>query len=121
MANHPDCGMVERAKKRARDLGVAFDLEVGDVTIPEICPVLGIPLFFRYGKKGPCRNSPSLDRLNPKGGYTRDNVVVISHRANTLKNDATIGEVQAVLAYMLSKEPPTVARLLAKRLPVAAE
>jgi hypothetical protein len=29
----------ERAKARARERGIAFDLEIGDIVIPERCPV----------------------------------------------------------------------------------
>ncbi len=105
--DHPMSGMVDRARARAKLLGVPFDLSYDDIMIPNVCPVLGIPMFFRAGKKGPCMNSPSLDRFDPKGGYTKANVVVISHRANTLKNNATVDEIANVLAYMRSR-PMTV-------------
>lgn len=44
--------------------------------------------------------APSLDRLVPALGYVRGNVRVISHRANRLKGDALIEEIEAVLHYM---------------------
>ena len=40
---------------------------------------------------------PSLDRIDGAKGYVKGNVRVISHRANMLKNDATIEELELVL------------------------
>lgn len=103
--------MVARARARSKQLGIPFDLDVEDILIPSVCPVLGIPIFFKLGSRGPGPNSPSLDRFDPAGGYTKDNVVVISHRANTLKNNASLDEMERVLAYMKTK-PMTVERQL---------
>jgi hypothetical protein len=46
------------------------------------------------------QQSPSLDRIVPKLGYTVGNVCVISQRANILKRDATPDELYAVANYM---------------------
>lgn len=64
-----------------------------DVHIPEFCPLLGIPLF--RGSRGiHCPNSPSLDKLVPALGYVPGNVLVISYRANSIKQDATLQELK---------------------------
>lgn len=68
-----------------------------DLVIPEVCPVLGIRLEFG---KSHCWHLPSLDRFDNDRGYTKDNVRIISYRANKLKNDATVEEFEAVLNYM---------------------
>lgn len=92
-------GLVIRAKGRARNRGIPFDLDVSDLLpIPEVCPVLGIPLVFQAKRMG--RNSPSLDRLRPELGYVRGNVRVISQRANGLKSDASADELYAVADYV---------------------
>lgn len=93
--------LVNRAHNRAKKKGVPFNLTIHDFEIPDTCPVLNIPMFIGDGKVGP--NSPSLDRIDPSLGYTKDNVAVISHRANTIKNDANLEELQKVTAWLNSK------------------
>ena len=90
--------MLYDARKRAKAKGLPFNITEEDIFIPEICPVLGIPLFIGEGGRSP--NSPSLDRINNLLGYTKDNVAVISLRANVLKNDASIEELKAIVKYM---------------------
>lgn len=92
--------MLKAAAKRAREQGLEFDLTKDDISIPAVCPVLGIPLFVR-SKKGPGNNSPSLDRFKNEIGYKKHNVNVISHRANRIKTDASVEELSKVLAYMM--------------------
>lgn len=85
-------------KGRAKLTNLEFDLEMNDLVIPDTCPVLGIPIFHGAGTH--CSNSPSLDRFDNSKGYTKNNVRVISRRANCLKNDATIEELEAIIRYM---------------------
>lgn len=79
MPSHP---LFERARKRANSRGIEFAITRADIIIPEVCPVLGISLTIG-GKRSP--NSPSLDRIDPAGGYVPGNIRVISDRANRLK------------------------------------
>jgi len=97
-ALNPARRMVEQAKMRAKKLGVPFDLDWREIEMPEVCPALGIPLFG--GNGGFQDNSPSLDRLKPTLGYVKGNVRVISWRANVIKRDATLEELEAIVAYM---------------------
>lgn len=87
-------------KTRARKNGVEFSLVVEDIVIPEVCPVLGIPLIpcaRNHGERGPTEpNSPTIDRIDNSKGYTKDNVVVVSWRANRLKNNATLEEMRMI-------------------------
>ena len=84
-------------KKRAKQKGIEFNLNVEDIPeIPLVCPVLGIEI--KANKiSAPLDSSPSLDRINPNLGYIKDNVRIISNRANRIKADATIGEVELIL------------------------
>lgn len=87
------------AKARATKRGLPFSITPDDVVIPARCPVLDIPLV-RNPSRGPYDSSPSLDRKVCSLGYVPGNVVVISWRANRIKNDATAAEVRNLLAWM---------------------
>jgi hypothetical protein len=76
--------------------GLEFDLEVSALVIPDVCPALGIALDFSDRD-----HTPSLDRVEPKGGYTKDNVRVISGRANRIKSDASCEELLRIYEYVL--------------------
>ena len=86
-----------RAKYRAKRKGWEFTLQQEDIIIPETCPLLGIPLICHRGQGGQQGNSPSIDRKDSKKGYTPDNIWVISNRANTLKNDASLQELELLV------------------------
>lgn len=95
--NDTSAALIKEAKVRAKKYGLPFDLCYGDVQVPDVCPVLGMRLQVNSGKCGP--DSPSLDRVVPERGYTKGNVLVVSHRANTIKSDATVSELRAVVAF----------------------
>jgi hypothetical protein len=99
--------MLAAAKKRAQASGKAFDLTLEDLqrlAVP-LCPVLGVELSWEYGHGLGCgAHSPSLDRINNLLGYTKDNVAIISHKANTTKGSCNVEELQAILSYM--QNPP---------------
>lgn len=90
--------MLAGAKARARDKGLSFNLHYDDVAIPNLCPVLKIPLI--PSSDGHSNNSPSLDRMIPYLGYTKGNVRVISMKANRIKTDANSIELALVLEYV---------------------
>jgi len=86
-----------RVKSRAKKYCIDFDIEVADIIVPEKCPVLGIDLVHANQGRGYHPDSASLDRIYPDKGYVKGNVRVVSARANLLKNDATIQELEAVI------------------------
>jgi len=89
------------AKTRARKKGVPVDRIKPAIDLPDHCPVLGIELRYKApGKCGPTPNSPSVDRKVPALGYVAGNMRIISNRANMIKNNASVEEVQKVLEYM---------------------
>ncbi len=91
--------MLAAAKKRAADRGIEFNLEKSDIFIPELCPVLGIPLTAGIGG-GPVNSSPSIDRIDNRLGYVKGNIRVISWRANRLKSDASLDELEKIVSYL---------------------
>ncbi|MGH7743724.1 MAG: hypothetical protein ACREQ5_02740 [Candidatus Dormibacteria bacterium] len=86
------------AKKRAQRRGLPFSVTPADLRMPKRCPVFKTPFVIGASEFSP--RAPSLDRLNPKRGYVKGNVVIISRRANTIKSDGTIAEHAAVIRYM---------------------
>lgn len=95
----PSRNLVRLAKRRAKKAGLEFSLTHTEIAIPQICPVLGVPIVY----KGEDRDAwPSLDRVDPARGYTKNNVRVISYRANRIKNDASAHELELVLKYVLT-------------------
>lgn len=81
-----------RIKSRAKGKNIPFDLDEGDIVVPELCPILGIKIEPGYGTGTNYQNSPSVDRIDPNKGYTKGNIRVISMRANLLKSNGTLEE-----------------------------
>lgn len=100
--NNPKRSYMLAARKRARELGLPFDLEEDDIIFPKVCPVLDIPIILKT-ENGPRKrsdNTPSLDRILPELGYVKGNVKIISWRANRLKNDASLADIEGIYNYM---------------------
>lgn len=89
---------------RAKAEGVPFSLTTDNTVIPEKCPVLGIPLV-RHEGSGPRVDSPSMDRFDPSLGYVPGNVMVISHRANTLKGNRSHEDLLKVVNSTTATTP----------------
>jgi len=83
--------LLNYARRNARRRGEECTLELKDIVIPEYCPVLGIKLKPGGDTHQDC--SPSVDRIDSTKGYTKDNIWIISARANRIKNNATIEEI----------------------------
>jgi hypothetical protein len=96
----PRTVMLLSAKGRAKRDGRIFDLKKSDITIPSHCPILG--LLLECGTRESHENAPTLERINPSGDYVKDNVIVISYRANRIKNDASLQELAAILSFFQS-------------------
>ena len=100
---NPARSMLQQTKSRAKKRGFEFSITEKDILpLPKVCPVLGIPLNWKYGGKGgrPNDDSPSLDRIDSTRGYVPGNVKIISVRANRIKSDATAEELGKVLRYV---------------------
>lgn len=91
---------MEGSKKRARDKGLEFNIEVTDIVIPNFCPYLGIEVSHETGHGKVRPGSPSLDRIDNSKGYTKDNIIVCSWRANFLKSDGSLEEMQLLVQHM---------------------
>lgn len=89
------------AKERAKKHNLVFSIVPKDIVIPKLCPVFGIKLL--RGKIKPTSNSPSLDRLINSKGYTKENIWVISRKANTAKNNLTLKELKQLVKVLSRK------------------
>jgi len=95
----PVWSMLRRAKARSAKEGFDFNITAADIApLPEKCPVLGVPLRISEVPQDPC--AYSLDRVDNTKGYVRGNVVVMSYRANRLKNDGTAEDHEAIAKWM---------------------
>jgi len=98
--NQPAARILTRLKTRAGRKGLAFDLDLTDIVIPNFCPVLGIPISISDTDRLDC--SPSVDRFDNSLGYVKGNIRFVSWRANKIKSDATVQELEAVTNYARS-------------------
>jgi hypothetical protein len=86
---HPAKRLLWSSKRRSKEEGVPFDLELCDIIIPTHCPYLGLELCTSV-PRGQKRSSViSLDKTIPALGYVKGNIEVMSQLANTMKSDAT--------------------------------
>lgn len=80
--------IIHRASQRAKKNNILFNITEEDIEIPEICPVFNKP--FVLGDKD---WTYSIDRINPEIGYIPGNIIIVSNRANVIKNNATPEEI----------------------------
>ena len=94
---HPLIVLLKNCRARAKQKNIPCNLDLAyleSLDRPSICPVLHIPIDNRDKD-----HTISLDKIQPELGYVKGNVVFISLRANRLKNDATLKELQLISAY----------------------
>lgn len=89
--------LLTSARSHAKRDGIVCSITVEDIVIPEYCPVFGMFLDRTGTIKD---NAPSLDKVIPELQYVKGNVRVISWRANRLKHNMQLEEVQAIARYI---------------------
>jgi hypothetical protein len=92
------------AKERSKRYNLSCDLTL--IYLESIandeCPVFKTPFVWGQSNgRHPYR--PSLDRVVPNLGYIQGNVVFISQKANTIKQDVTEKELYAVADWLHDK------------------
>lgn len=96
---YPKRAILNKVKNNANRAAIEFNLTEEDIIIPDICPVLGTKLEFKT-REDDYGCSPSLDRFDSSKGYIKDNVHVISWRANRLKSDGTLEEFRNLVKWL---------------------
>lgn len=95
---HPRKRLLYSARARAKRYGREFDLIEDDIIIPERCPILDIKLKLHTKRR--CEESPTIDRIDNDRGYTKDNIVVCSWRANRMKNGFSLEELEKLVNFL---------------------
>ena len=95
--NHPKL-LWKMAKHRSKEFGLDFNIDVSDIIIPEVCPLLKCKLDSSSKK-----TLPSLDRIDNSKGYIKGNVRVISFKANQMKSNASQEELMTFARSVLEE------------------
>ena len=89
------------AANKCREQGIPFDITADDLMpAPLKCPVFGFKLDWYKDGRGGADDSPSIDRLIPEEGYVAGNVMLISYKANRIKNDSNLSELRMVADWV---------------------
>lgn len=91
--------LIAAAKWRSKANGHDFNLDAGDAIIGETCPVFNKPFIVGHRDWG-----PSIDRIDPRKGYVKGNVAIICFRANRLKANATLEELEQLVNYIKNSQ-----------------
>ena len=91
-------------RNRAKKQNVPFNLTVEDMkdlikNAADMCPALGVKMEIAKLFANDSDYSPSFDRIDPKKGYIKSNIVIVSNRANRIKSDATVDEIRKVADF----------------------
>lgn len=99
--------MLDNTRSGAKRRGIEFSLTKKDIKITEFCPILNIKYELNKknvtwgtekGQNNWC-NSPSIDRIDNNKGYIKDNIIIVSLMANSIKNQATPDQIQKVATF----------------------
>lgn len=95
--------LISGAKRRAAAIGVPFDLDLQwliERLDAGVCEVTGVPFVIKAGRH---LHAPSLDRHDPKLGYTKDNVRVTLWCFNAAKGTGTDQDVLIMARALVMK------------------
>ena len=98
--NKPEQYLYHVAKRRAKISGLEFSISKEDIVIPEYCPILNVKLLPVRQTRQNRDYVPSVDRIDNSKGYTKDNIRVISFRANCCKSNLSIDDIERLYKYV---------------------
>lgn len=91
-----------RAKQKGRENTLTKEDLYSLYPLDGRCPVFGFVL--EWNSKGFRETSPSIDRIDSNRGYTKDNVQIISWKANRIKGYASVEDLEILLSYLKQGE-----------------
>lgn len=101
---YPWSRLIYGAKSRAKKSKILFDLnsDWGRDRWTGACEITGIP--FQHGSRNPTPFSPSIDRIDPRLGYTKENCRFILFGVNSLKLNGTDSDVMLIARAILKSD-----------------
>lgn len=98
--NSPFKHRCTRAKTRAKQLGVDFNLtpEYLESIWTGLCAATGIPIRLSTSREDDL--AAELDRIVPEKGYTRGNVAWLSRKMNRVKNNVGVEELKKLWEWL---------------------
>lgn len=94
--------LINASKQRAKLNDRKHNINVEDIKaiypVDGCCPIFGLKLEFNGA--GFRDSSPSIDRIDSTKGYTRDNIQVISWKANRIKGASSLQDLEMMVAYL---------------------
>lgn len=91
---------INTIKKRSLDSGIPFSIDfdyaMSIFPADNKCPILERQFNFGYDENNQLDLSPSLDKIIPKNGYVKNNVLWVSYLVNRIKANATILELTKI-------------------------
>lgn len=91
-------GAAVRLRSRKRGEAAQITPEWLYENAPDRCPLLGIEL--RYDNDASMADSATVDRRDNDLGYTPDNCWIISMKANRIKTNASLDELERVVTNL---------------------
>ena len=95
-----------RTRHKCKRLGIKFDLDSDYLNeiYPQdsMCPLMKVKMEFSHLSSTPI--TPTIDRINPKKGYTKGNVAWISMKANVWKSDVPVEFFDKIKEYVSEHE-----------------
>ena len=106
--SNPYKTILKDCRRRSREKGFDFDLDLEFLKSIDrvVCPYLLQPISHLNPDSS---WSKSIDRIDSAKGYTKDNVIICSWRANRLLSDGSLSELSLLVhnfrRILLSTEP----------------
>lgn len=93
---------VKRCQCRRENLDFDLDEQWYVDRLMKGCELTGIP--FVWAREGHSLYNPSVDRVDPTKGYTKDNCKLILRGINMLKLNGTMEDVYKIAAAIIDKK-----------------
>lgn len=92
-----------KLQQRAKAKGIPFDVDPEHLESlwTGVCPVFGFDLELNVDRGNP--KAAEVDRIDPKEGYVKGNVTWLSARANRIKSDASLEELERIVEWLKSQ------------------